>query len=229
MQQFLTSILSYPTVVPTVLLGIAICYWLLVIVGALGIDALGGGEGEGAAEGAADGHGDLDGHVDGHDGHVVGVLKLKGAPLTVVISICIFFTWVLSLIGTATLGGLLGPLGALGGGTILLLASVVVAYLMTTIAVRPLAPFFRVHHGKSRRALVGKTCVIVTTGEVNEQFGQARLDDAGTEYTLRVRADAGSGLHKGDEAIVIDYDDERDAYVVEAVERVIGKKRRAGK
>src|SRR5688572_5569557 len=135
MQHFLTSILSYPTVVLTTLLGIAICYWLLVIVGALGIDALGGGEGEGAAEGAADGHGhDLDSHADaGGDSDVVGVLKLKGAPLTVVISICIFFSWVLSLIAAATLGGFVAPLGVLGGGTILLVASVVLAYLMTTI------------------------------------------------------------------------------------------------
>lgn len=228
MQQFLTTILSYPTVVLTTLLGIAICYWLLVIVGALGIDALGGAEGgEGAGEGAAEGA--AEGHELGHDHDVVGVLKLKGAPLTVVISVCIFFAWVLSLIGASTIGAFLAPLGALGGGTILLVASVVLAYLMTTVAVRPLAPFFRVDHGKSRRALVGKTCVIVTTGEVNEKFGQARLDDAGTEYTLRVRADAGSGLQKGDEAIVIDYDDDRDAYIVEPAEKIIGKRRRSQK
>lgn len=242
MQQFLTSILSFPTVLFTTLLGIAVCYWLLVIVGALGIDALGGADGhEGAADGHFDGHGDL-GHADAHgdlhaDAHapegvahgsagLAGALKLRSAPLTVVISLVIFFGWVLSLAGTSALATVLAPLGAIAGGTIVLLVSLVIAVLLTSLAVRPLAPLFRVNAGASRRALVGKVCTIVTTGGVNDTFGQARLDDAGTEYTLRVRADVRSGLDRGARALIVDYDEERDAYVVEPMEEIIGEKKR---
>ena len=62
MQEFLDAVLSYPTVFFTVLLAAAFMYWVLVIVGAMGIDVLdidfeGASEGvaEGAAEGAAEG------------------------------------------------------------------------------------------------------------------------------------------------------------------------------
>jgi hypothetical protein len=244
MQHFLTSVLTYPTVVFTTLLGIAMCYWLLVIVGALGMDVLGGAEGhEGAAEGDL-GHGDAGhdtGHADaGHDAHgapgvahgstgLAGALKLRSAPLTVVISLVIFFAWVLSLGATSALGAVLAPLGAIAGGSIVLLASLVCAVLLTSFAVRPLAPLFRVNEGGSRRALVGKVCTIVTTGGVDDKFGQARLYDAGTEYTLRVRADVDSGLHRGDRALVVDYDDDRDAYVVEPMDEIVGEKKRRAK
>lgn len=72
MNEFFAATFAYPTLIFTVLLGASAVYWLLVIFGAIGIDALdldvdlegateGAGEGvaegvaEGAAEGAADG------------------------------------------------------------------------------------------------------------------------------------------------------------------------------
>ena len=40
MASFLEAFLGYPTVLFSILLGIALAYWCMVIVGALGIDAL---------------------------------------------------------------------------------------------------------------------------------------------------------------------------------------------
>ncbi|MBI3181031.1 MAG: hypothetical protein HYZ28_02680 [Myxococcales bacterium] len=54
MQEFLQVILSFPTVPFTVLLGVVICYWAFVTVGALGVDLFeGAGEGAGKAVGEA--------------------------------------------------------------------------------------------------------------------------------------------------------------------------------
>lgn len=81
MTEFLATTLSFPTVIFTVLLAVCCAYWLMVIVGALGIDALdfdfdgfdgaadGAAEGvmEGVAEGAAEGaaEGVIEGAAEG--------------------------------------------------------------------------------------------------------------------------------------------------------------------
>lgn len=95
MSTFLDSILAFPTVFFTILLGVTLTYWLFVILGAVGIDVLdgdvdltagakaasgvleGGAKAAGglleggakAAGGALDGHGHAHGHGhgDGHD------------------------------------------------------------------------------------------------------------------------------------------------------------------
>src|SRR5687768_15252132 len=81
MDDFLAASLSFPTVIFTVLMLIALAYWLFGIIGAIGLEALdfhhdaGGAHGHG---GDAAGHGDVDhghsdhgdhGDADAHHGH----------------------------------------------------------------------------------------------------------------------------------------------------------------
>lgn len=63
-------ILSFPTVVYTVALGVAMLYWASVMLGALDLDVLGGADGgaDGAHEGLGDGGADV-GHHGGDGGH----------------------------------------------------------------------------------------------------------------------------------------------------------------
>ncbi len=100
MTEFLATTFSFPTVIFTVLLAVCCAYWLMVIVGALGVDALdfdfdgfdgvadGAAEGvvegvaEGAAEGAAEGlvegaaEGAAEGMVEGAaEGAAEGVVE----------------------------------------------------------------------------------------------------------------------------------------------------------
>ena len=58
MPELLAAILGFPTVVFTVMLALAVIYWLFVVVGALDIDSFGGADDAvegavGAAKGAA--------------------------------------------------------------------------------------------------------------------------------------------------------------------------------
>src|SRR5690606_16397573 len=106
-EHLLALAVSFPSVVYTVLLGVALVYWLLVIVGAAHLDGADGGlEGatkgaiEGAAKGLLDG---ADGGAEGADVHVgdhvgplgavAAALKLRSAPVTVVGSLVVFFAW----------------------------------------------------------------------------------------------------------------------------------------
>jgi hypothetical protein len=78
MSEFLALITAFPTALFTVLMGVALLYWLMVILGALDIDILdadGAFEGaDGAAEGAAEGA--LEGAVEGAaEGAAEGALE----------------------------------------------------------------------------------------------------------------------------------------------------------
>ncbi len=74
MGEFVATVLSLPTVIFTVPLLLSLIYWLFVVIGAVGLDALDGAEG--ALEGGLDGV--ADGALDGVD--ALGVFDADGVP-----------------------------------------------------------------------------------------------------------------------------------------------------
>jgi hypothetical protein len=81
--------------------------------------------------------------------------------------------------------------------------------------VRPLRGVFALREGKSNKDYIGSTCTI-TTGSVNEGFGQATIEDGGTVLVIPVRCDR-NVLGRGHKALIIDFDATRHAYIVEPV------------
>ena len=73
---------------------------------------------------------------------------------------------------------------------------------------------FRHRGGARRKGFVGTVCR-VQTGRVSEGFGQATVEDGGAGLVIPVRIDAGE-LKRGDQALIVDYDAEREAYIIEA-------------
>ena len=54
------------------------------------------------------------------------------------------------------------------------------------------------------------------------RFGQAEMADGGAGLLLHVRcADDDNGLGRGDEALVLEYDEQRDVYLVEPMKRLL--------
>src|SRR5687767_4019067 len=81
MNEFLQVILSYPTVPLTIGMGIVLCYWLFVMVGAVGIDLLDGAA-EGATKGAAEAAaGALKGAAESAAGALKGAAEGAGGAL----------------------------------------------------------------------------------------------------------------------------------------------------
>ncbi len=207
MHEALAESLSFPTVVFTVLLGIAAGYWMLVVIGALGLDMLDADSGDG-------GHGDGDhSHPTGDGGllgSLLGSLHLNTVPTTIVVSLIAFWGWVVS-----HFSGHFVALAHRSWATeiILLALAFVVAVLLTSIAVRPLAPFFRTHPAARRSALVGKV-VTIDTSRVDGQFGLARAEDGGPGLIVQVRCDTENHLGRGHRALVVSYDELREVYEV---------------
>ena len=235
MNELVVASLQFPTVVFTIVLGIVIVYWMFVLIGALDIDLFGGdvdvdvsgaakgigdvltGGAKGGAEAfhaggdagvdaGADGGADADGDVDG--GGVWHVLGLGDVPVTISVSPITLLEWVGSLLAMHYLG--------FGGWLtlVVLVVAVVVALPIAALLIRPIAPVFAVKEGKSNADYIGHGCT-VTTGRVDDSFGQATIEDGGTVLNISVRCDQPGKLARGDRALIIEFDRERQAYIVE--------------
>lgn len=248
MAEVLVLALSFPSVVFTVLLGVVLIYWAFVMVGVIHIGegsegALDGhidGATKGLLEGAVDhvggGHADVgdfggDGDIDlpdgddTADGHgalaaLMSALHLRSVPATVVFSLIITFAWLVSVV-TMQLVTRMAP--ALVGAPLsfgVLLASSIVALPLTSIAARPLAKVFAPKRAPAKMDFIGRTCV-VRTGTVTSKFGEATLPDGGAGLVVRVRVDGAQQLGRGEQALIVDYDVERETYLVEPMRDVL--------
>ncbi|MBL9027219.1 MAG: DUF1449 family protein [Myxococcales bacterium] len=231
---------TFPTVIYTGLLALSLVYWLFVILGAIDVDALGGAH-DGAIDGAVDGvvgagKGGIEGLAGAGKGAVEGVvgaakgaahqadiaidgetaaagilsfLRLRSAPVTVVVSLFALFGWLLSTLTVQSLGvpGLLGGLGLFFGSAILSL-------VLTSVAIRPVAPFFATKAGRKSTSLVGKIAV-VSTGEVTKRFGQATFEGEGLSATIQVRSDETAPLSRGDKVVLVAWDERAHVFYVE--------------
>ena len=201
MSELLQASLQFPTVVFSVALGIVLVYWMFVVVGALDHDAFGG---------------DHDaGHDGGHDvdadGGIWAGLGLAAVPITISVSFIVLVAWITSLL---VMHYVVGPAPAAWLRAALFPAFVLGALPVSALLVRPLAPVFRFREGKSNAEYVGHACT-VTTGHVDDRFGQATIEDGGTVLVVQVRCDQPGKLVRGDKALVVDFDLERQAYLVE--------------
>ena len=233
MSAVLQSALAYPTALLTALLGVVLVYWISVIVGALGIDvldgdvqvdlggALGGADGalEASPEGAADGA--ADGALEAGEGTTglaaaLAILKIGQVPLTIVISLLVFWAWTFAMVASGLFGHGLGWLAGSG----LLAGSLVGSFFASALSVRPLAPLFVAHEAPTRRSLIGRICEI-TSGAVDARYGQASVADGGAGLIVSVVCERANGLKKGDQALLIEFDPSRDQYLVEPVDELL--------
>lgn len=244
MAPFLALALTFPAVVYTVLLGVALVYWVFVMVGAAHVNLLGDGavdaavdaaadvaiEGmaKGAFEGATKGilegaadrlegvgqAGDV-GDVGGANAGIIAALKLRSAPATVVLSGLLLFSWIFTMLG---MKGILALLP--GEGLVLTLAKVALLVVAPVFALLPTSlvvrPFARVFTPIKATTHDALVGKICTirTGTVTDRFGEAMLEDGGAGVVVRVRVESGERLGRGDHAVIVGYDATRQEFTV---------------
>lgn len=230
MNELVTASLQFPTVVFTIVLGIVLVYWLFVLLGALDIDLFGGDvdvDVSGAAKGVgdmltggakggaeafhADAGGDVDagGDADADGGGIWHGLGLGDVPVTISVSLIVMISWCASLLVMHYIAGTAGWQRA-----VVLVIAIILALPIAALLVRPLAPVFAVKEAKSNNDYVGHGCTI-TTGSVDDRFGQATVEDGGTVLVIQVRCEQPGKLARGDKALIIEFDQARQAYIVE--------------
>jgi hypothetical protein len=226
--EFVSLCFSLPVLPFTVLLILVFAYWLLVIVGALTPDSL-------HIDVDGDVHADIDaGHVDvghadaghadaGHAeaghidaggsvlGSVLHFVNVGEVPLMVVASFFIFSLWACTLISHEYLGSTLGSMVSI----IMLVPNVIASALVAKVVTTPFKFMFKhMNDGIAAPAkIVGKTCIIKTPS-ADDRSGQAEMKTDSSPLLLNVRTKAGETLAKGDEALVVAHDPQRDIYTV---------------
>lgn len=202
MDLFLQIALSFPTLIFSVLLGVAVLYWMMAMVGLLDLDIL---DTFALPEGA-----ELD------PGGVAGLLMklgLDGVPVTLIGTGFVFFGWIITYFvdllllqqfGTGMLRWLLG--------SGLLLGALILAMPLTGLALRPLAPLFVKTKPVDSESLLGKVAT-VRSPDVTESQGTANLEDGGAGLILQVRAEPGQFV-RGDEVVLVEYLAQHNAYRV---------------
>jgi len=232
MQEFLDTALGFPTVIFTSMMGVVLLYWVTVMVGALDLDVLDPGGAAEGADGALELDADVDVDVEAGVGGIAGLLaalKLRYAPVTVTFSVLTLLAWFGSFFGSLYLAPLI-PGGAWIGSLAVLVAALVLALPLTSLLTRPLAPLFETRAARSNRDLVGSV-VTIKTGNVDRRFGQAELDDGQAGLLVRVRCDDEDALARGDRALIVDWDEDANAFAVEPMKDLLDEppkdKRRA--
>lgn len=206
-------------------LGLSAIYWVVTLasgmdLGTDGLDGAAEGAVDGALDSAADGAADAategagEGWGDSLLALVGPIMRLGRVPLTVWLSLFTWWGFLISVVGSAVLqallpaGNLILEAGALG-------FSALAATFLAGLSGRPLEPIFRTVSGRRRAQLLGETAE-VTTGRVDGRFGQARILVGGDELVVQVRCDKpDNGIVRGQAVLVVEFDEGRDAFIVE--------------
>ena len=215
MDSLISTFFGFPTGIMTILLGVVLLYWLLVILGALDIDLFDFGADTPDA-------GDSGGMGMG----LFSALGMAGVPVTVIVSLLVLWSWLFTALGSEVLKSLVtqGLVRTLLAVLVLVL-SAAVAVTLSALTIRPLARFFTGPEARRRSSLICQVCT-VSTLRVDTGFGQAQFDDGGAGLLVQVRAQEGNGLGKGSKALIVSRDEAVQAYWVrpydDAAEALLG-------
>ncbi|HID75031.1 MAG TPA: hypothetical protein EYP56_03440 [Planctomycetaceae bacterium] len=215
----------------TILLALLVGYWLLYVLGFFGSEALdllnldldadAGGDLDAGVDvdGGVGADADVDADVDadagtgGAGGVLTALLRFVYAgdlPILIIVTILVTSMWTFSIAINHLLGNSSGWI-ALG----LFFPNFLISLMVTRLVLRPFVPFLRqVFEQRSDRVeILGKRCVI-TSLEATPQYGQAEIATGGAPIRLNVVTRHGITMKRGEEGVVFEHDEVRDAYVV---------------
>lgn len=204
MALFLDAMTSFPTAIFSVLLAMALFYWLLALLGLVDFDA----------DGLT-----LDVNAEALDdpGALASALMAFGfrdVPISIVVSGIVLVGWTLSCLGGMWLLPILPATLHWPAGAVLGLASLSAALPVTSLLVRPLRGLFVTHAAVRNAAFVGQTCRVLTQS-VDESLGRAEITQRGANLNIRVWARTPNTLSRGATARIVAYDQEAARYQIE--------------
>ncbi|HMO12858.1 MAG TPA: DUF1449 family protein [Pirellulaceae bacterium] len=186
----------------TFLLGAVLMYWLLVILGVLGVDVL-----------------DFDSGIDGVAesktallGAFKAFLQVGEIPIALMVSLFALLFW----FTTVCANHYLNPEYAWWVMMLITVPAIVGSLLLTRLLLMPLRPLFRKDEAslETRWTLIGRQAS-VNTLELNDQFGEIRIENDGPPLILNARSATGQRLKQGEVVAIVGYDKVGDYYLVE--------------
>jgi len=217
MDPFYQNISAFPTVLYTVLLVLCVLYWAGAVLGLINIDVL---------------DMDLDSLGPSNDtGHsspdvLAGLLLrfgLVGVPVSISLSILALVGWLLCYYVVHFLFAFI-PDGLLRyiAGVPVFLGTLYVAAWVTGFAIRPMRTLFAKATQDTEKLVLGQTAV-VRTSRVDNDFGEALLNDGGAGLILKVRSTGDDRFTRGDRVVIFEKLNEQNIYRVISEKEFVGR------
>ncbi len=189
----------------SVFLLLAIAYWLLAIVAGLDLDFL-------SFDLNVDGEADLSEAV-GLGVVVLRFLNIGSVPLALWGSVLAIVWWMVSML----LDRLVDPNELRETGVYVTQWSIrnfAIALVLTKAITQPLRGKFDTEEPTTAADLIGQSCRIITS-QVTDRSGQAEGATEAAPLKLNVRTRETTALSREDQAVIVDFDPERNIYYVE--------------
>ena len=195
MQELIDASVALVNLPYTILLLICLLYWIAVILGALDVDV------------------DLDVEVDadvGVAGGFLGFFNPADVPFMLIMSIASLTMWMLSVFATGYFE-LTTPWIAL----LLFPVNMLLSFTLARYVSLPFRVIFKRldEDAVDHVAVVGSLCKIRST-EVSDNRGQAEVEVNQSHLVVNVRTKEEETLYRGNEAVVVDYLEDEDCYLV---------------
>ena len=207
MIEFLQELVSSVNLPITVLLGLTLCYWMLVILGVLGAEAIDFDFGLDADIDVG-----MDADADGLFGDALHFMHMGDTPVMIIGTVFVFFLWICTVVSNHYLNSDC----SYWLSAIYLVPNLIVSLLLTKLVIMPLVAMSK-HDYKAefkREEMIGMAGVVKTT-EVNETFGQIEIFSDGPPIVVNARTSGGPHLSKGDRAKIVSYDSNKQTFTVE--------------
>ncbi len=212
MDPFYQNIASFPTAIFTFLLGVVTLYWLVAVLGVVDIDILDFDIPD--ADGGLGVNADSDVSTPDALAGIMLKIGLHGVPVTIIVSFISLFGWLCCYYLAHFLLGYF-PEGILRylTGIPIFFGSLFIAVMITAVIIKPLRPLFKKAQQHTEKLVLGQSA-IVRTSKVDNDFGEATLDDGGAGLILKVRSSGDSVFKKGDKVVLLEYIKEKNVYRV---------------
>ena len=219
---FYQNISSFPTLIYSILLVVCVIYWAGAVLGFIDLDII-----DLDLEGFDTSGGDLGGDSTHATPDVLAGLMLRfglnGVPVTVSISIVVLIGWLLCYYAVHFLFPLVpGRFLEFMVGIPVFLGSLYISARIAGVLIRPLRPLFQKATQETLKHVLGQTAV-VRTSRVDNEFGEATLDDGGAGLILKVRTTGDDRFTKGDRVVLYENLDEQNVYRVISEEEFLGR------
>lgn len=206
MQELLELSFQGANVIPSALFIFVLIYWVVVMLGAIDLDAL-----------------DIDVDVDGPGvdadagisvswlNSILAFFNLSHIPLMVFVSFLTLPMWFISV----QLNDILGNTSFLLG-FVLLIPNLLVSLFIAKFLTMPFVKLFSKMNseGQTTTTMIGKICHVVLTLN-SDSVGQVEVNVDGSNYRISAKTTEDKVMKKGEEGLVIEYHEDGKYYVVE--------------
>jgi hypothetical protein len=221
MNDFLLTIVSFPTVFFTFWLGVAALYWLFAAFGLVDIEVF--------DVDLPDLDGQMTLNAQGEQTFAeifAGILLrlgLNGVPVTIIITFLAVFGWLASYYLSYFAAAIFGyNWTRYVIGLPVIAASLYGAVLVTAQVIKPLRQFFSKAEQYTEKKILGQTA-IVRSSKVDQRSGEVNFDDGGAGLIIKVRAMGDNQFVRGDRVVLLEYLAAENVYRVLSEAEFLGK------